>query len=1473
MTNRKTPENLPSSGAAPPVPKFLFSCVSPIIVTPTNVAGKRTVQSGGRAETENGLNSKHRASSRSPKELVKRGGKKDYSSSSRKQDVNNGSYPPNIPKRENPEERNDNASKPKSTLKPQDPPMSKKSQSKALETKQCSPRTNSLVQEKKHISGPTSKSARKPALSGDANGVGAIKFLPSSRPDSSPQMKNARLSHRSGVSAGFTSAASQSGSWKFRDRRRSVAFAGPVALLTPPATPPYRQKAAGASSARRRPHTASPPQHRTDLPSPTLPAPPPGTQRPSPRKHATPSPPKGCAQVSQAGPPAAGPHTGGRVPEISVRVSSFPDGQRACANAPIFPTPPPSIHTALGITGSSGPANPSLRTARLTEAALEAVHGTKKDNSMDLKRAGETPVIFNGQVWEGAVPHGGMMSPLCSGGGTRGYGSDVDLSGVDECLESASINLQAPRPFPPSRRSPPPSNEDPHLKHVRRGAKQVWCGTSSAGDTLHRVQCLASPPINTVSHMGIAADAKSHMDSSQGENVESGGRESEGLKKEKPLKKRKEEKQREKEKGKEATKEDKKKKKKEKEKKGVVRRGMYKYDGGLWIILPPDWSGEDADIRARRPQRKCIATLLDAGWPLYAHHYYATAEAADATFRENTRLWGNMSTYVGVENRLGGIPPASSQPAARQQPAMSLSSRRASPPHLAVHDLEHNPTPLSGRCPGRWPYAQRMGIHHAALHADVSFLQALLQTPGGRADLSQRDSVGRTPLHYAIDAILYIPSPPARDQASLSGNNGSPHQHPTASGKGLSWINPPTHMEEFVVRVEQCVRILVAAGANLSATDRNGQTALHFAVSAAAPGLVNLLLREEGVRPELADVHGHTPLHVAAMSASPGTSACVSRLLQAEGVCVDARDALQRTPLHIAALEGLSCVVELLLDSGAQVDLVDCFACTPLHLSAVPAVCVPQLRGCGRLGRTLLAGAPRRESEIGDTRAKENNHVFMCHPDALRLKPKPSSKPIPVAPPRASKTFKGTDTETAETPAEGNSLWTRDSHKCVRLLLQHGADPLAETPLWRTPLHFAAGACFPHSSHSVAPPGSRLVSGSFIVPCVGGGEGPLAACMCNAGNDSCGKRTPRCGAPWHDTPRRGTTLAGGCVRVDEAFSASALAVAAARVPDPATVGPRVVETAAEAVQKGPMASRLRLDLSKSQSNSPDMVRPTASDEKCSGCDVGPSRSPTGREDSRLEPSSPDSDANSNPAESIRVKGTGRVLVVAAVPNRIIHEDQREDVPLPPTSNTVDPTLTQSSLATPPISSRGATFGSVTRPDSLARDEEKVFVGINLGAASALLGAPPSARALLRRDICGFTPLDIVRSTTEIEEEARGNLLAMMRTARLRSFGGHGGTGTDDARQPWTSFDEYVRMRGPREPEREAVSPPLLAGHGSRETHGSSEGQSPRESEVPGCSPTGVVVKEAVGPERLEKCQDVVQQMSVTERCWGKAQRR
>jgi cytohesin len=271
---------------------------------------------------------------------------------------------------------------------------------------------------------------------------------------------------------------------------------------------------------------------------------------------------------------------------------------------------------------------------------------------------------------------------------------------------------------------------------------------------------------------------------------------------------------------------------------------------------------------------------------------------------------------------------------------------------------------------------------------------------------------------------------------------------------------------------EECVRLLVSAGADKAARTGDGHQPWHLAVNsrlarlllpdgldakervhvAAAVGdeaALRALLSAKPAAARERDERGYTALHYAAKN---GEAACVRVALDA-GSDKDARTHGLETPLHFAALNGHAECVALLLRTGAEIQAKLDSGESPLHCasSAGHAECVALL---------LRAGADTNARDKDEWTALHfcawNGHAE-CAELLLRAGADREARrsdgwtPLHVA----ARGGHGHCVEAlvragADLGATSNDGWmplhiaTRHAHfACVRLLLRAGADPTA----------------------------------------------------------------------------------------------------------------------------------------------------------------------------------------------------------------------------------------------------------------------------------------------------------------------------------------------------------------------------------------------------------------------------------------------
>ena len=195
-------------------------------------------------------------------------------------------------------------------------------------------------------------------------------------------------------------------------------------------------------------------------------------------------------------------------------------------------------------------------------------------------------------------------------------------------------------------------------------------------------------------------------------------------------------------------------------------------------------------------------------------------------------------------------------------------------------------------------------LHEAARFGQKE-VSELLITKG--ADVNARNDDGVTPLDTAI----------MHKQTEIT---DLLRQH---GGKTGDWLNADDsiHNAASAGHIE-AVKQHLAAGADVNATDVDGETPLHHA---ATKDIAELLIANSA-NISAKDDSGETPLHHAAKYSRKG----VVEPLIAKGADVNTRRSNGETPLYRAAGEGRKEIVELLIASGADVNALKDDGKTPL---------------------------------------------------------------------------------------------------------------------------------------------------------------------------------------------------------------------------------------------------------------------------------------------------------------------------------------------------------------------------------------------------------------------------------------------------------------------------------------------------------------------------------------------------------------
>lgn len=130
-----------------------------------------------------------------------------------------------------------------------------------------------------------------------------------------------------------------------------------------------------------------------------------------------------------------------------------------------------------------------------------------------------------------------------------------------------------------------------------------------------------------------------------------------------------------------------------------------------------------------------------------------------------------------------------------------------------------------------------------------------------------------------------------------------------------------------------CARKLIAAGVPLSAQNDDGATALHFAIQADSIELATLLL-EAGIDQNLCLINGHTPLYTACLRTN---HAAVELLLACPGTNLDAQtNDAKDTALHCVAFYNDLEMIYMLLAAGANPRIKNAAGLLPYERADAP---------------------------------------------------------------------------------------------------------------------------------------------------------------------------------------------------------------------------------------------------------------------------------------------------------------------------------------------------------------------------------------------------------------------------------------------------------------------------------------------------------------------------------------------------------
>mmetsp|Transcript_43113 Transcript_43113/g.71678 ORF Transcript_43113/g.71678 Transcript_43113/m.71678 type:complete len:549 (+) Transcript_43113:34-1680(+) len=238
----------------------------------------------------------------------------------------------------------------------------------------------------------------------------------------------------------------------------------------------------------------------------------------------------------------------------------------------------------------------------------------------------------------------------------------------------------------------------------------------------------------------------------------------------------------------------------------------------------------------------------------------------------------------------------------------------------------------------------------------------------------------------------------------------------------------------------ECVRVLINGGASVSLSTDGGSTPLCIACSAGRAGCARLLL-DAKADANLTGAGGQTPLCAAC---EYGAAECLQLLID-HGATIDQKNHLEATPLFTASKQGEAMCVRVLLAAGAVADLRCSSNATPLYVAcyAGSSDCVRQLI--------------RAKADINSTTVDGFSPIYAaCSCKTEGGEPGECLKQLLAC--------GGAVNMPASSVCGGNAplhiASRRGKDSLVRLLLEHGADPVQRSSSGALPLDLAKQASY-----------------------------------------------------------------------------------------------------------------------------------------------------------------------------------------------------------------------------------------------------------------------------------------------------------------------------------------------------------------------------------------------------------------------------
>lgn len=214
-------------------------------------------------------------------------------------------------------------------------------------------------------------------------------------------------------------------------------------------------------------------------------------------------------------------------------------------------------------------------------------------------------------------------------------------------------------------------------------------------------------------------------------------------------------------------------------------------------------------------------------------------------------------------------------------------------------------------------------LHWAAYHGDATIARLLINA---EADVEECDNEKRwMPIHVVRSAeVTRLLLRAGADPDAVDRDGNTPLVYAITRPE-------KNHSAEEILRIVKC---LIDAGASVNLKDSGGRTMLHRAVYARLPDVLRTLLEAGADISVVADEIG-TPLHYAA---ALEFDQVVSVLIE-NGASIDNTDApLGWTPLHYAVRHESSESAKRLIEAGADVNIPDETGTPPISMARNDAI-------------------------------------------------------------------------------------------------------------------------------------------------------------------------------------------------------------------------------------------------------------------------------------------------------------------------------------------------------------------------------------------------------------------------------------------------------------------------------------------------------------------------------------------------------